>query len=319
MSSRNGVLGKRKAPDEGLERTKLLERFTEMLECPICFEMMKGPIYQCHNGHVLCANCIGKLPSHEAVNADDFPHIRACAECRGKMDVTNPVRNRMAEDIRDNVELRCPNVGCSEELPMAKCGRHAEHDCLLRPSRKGVFHGHRYEGQWKDGAPDGEGTVYGKNTRYVAYSGQWKQGRYHGEGTEHWSRSILVKYKGQWKAGQRDGTGIFYDKDGTHTKYVGGWKDGTYDGHGTSYSGAIGGHTRLYKGGWKCGAREGTGTLWRTSGKFAYRGEWEDNVPHGEGTEYDTNGAEIYDGQWHIGFRARVEEGDAHSPSVAQQ
>jgi antitoxin component YwqK of YwqJK toxin-antitoxin module len=336
MPSSADVLGKREAEDDHStppKRPKLPDTVKDALTCPICYEWMTGHIYQCTEGHVVCATCIGKLPIHETVfhetvDADYAPHIRACAECRGAMDVTRPVRNRLVEGIRDEVALPCPNEGCSEELRVAEYDRHAEHDCPMRPSRKGVYRGDRYDSQWKDGAPDGEGTVYRNNSPYVTYSGQLKQGHSHGEGTvyhknspdvaysgqwtiglphgegtEHWSCSNRVKYKGQWKAGLRDGTGILYYKDGTHTKYVGNWKEGTFDGHGAFYTGATGGHTRLYKGEWKWGTREGTGTRWRASGKFAYRGEWHDDARHGEGTEYDTNGAVKYDGQWRRGFR----------------
>lgn len=72
----------------------LLPAAQSYTECPICFEILMAPIYQCSNGHVVCNQCVDKV---------DF-----CSQCR--VPLTNPkIRNVALEQICQSLEVKCPN------------------------------------------------------------------------------------------------------------------------------------------------------------------------------------------------------------------
>lgn len=68
--------------------TKNIEELNTSLECPVCFEIAKVPIFQCGDGHLICSTC--------------KPKINKCPECR-KLYSRNLIRNRYAE--RDSEKL----------------------------------------------------------------------------------------------------------------------------------------------------------------------------------------------------------------------
>jgi hypothetical protein len=112
----------------------------------------------------------------------------------------------------------------------------------------------KYQGQVKDGKPNGLGILYNLGGKYI----------------------------GEWKDGIMNGQGINTTIDGD--RYVGGWKNGLKDGQGTeTWSG--GGE---YVGEWENGMRNGQGTFtipdWSTE-----EGEYKDNRLW-NGTTYDKNG-----------------------------
>lgn len=45
------------------------EDLTSLFECPVCFEYVLPPIYQCESGHLVCTECRPKLGN--------------CPTCRG--------------------------------------------------------------------------------------------------------------------------------------------------------------------------------------------------------------------------------------------
>jgi hypothetical protein len=64
------------------------ETISRMIECTVCFDSINGPIYQCHEGHLLCSLCWGRLYQPSA----------GCPTCSG---VLGNVRCRFAESVRD--------------------------------------------------------------------------------------------------------------------------------------------------------------------------------------------------------------------------
>ena len=48
--------------------TKLINRYTDNLECPICLNTAETPIYQCRDSHLICSRC--------------RPKVEKCPECR---------------------------------------------------------------------------------------------------------------------------------------------------------------------------------------------------------------------------------------------
>ncbi|KAH0886153.1 hypothetical protein HID58_062249 [Brassica napus] len=71
-------------------------------DCPVCFDSLTIPIFQCENGHIACSSCWGKLS-------------QKCATCS----LTMASRNRALERILELLTVPCPNAGCSEAVPYA--------------------------------------------------------------------------------------------------------------------------------------------------------------------------------------------------------
>ena len=76
----------------------------------------------------------------------------------------------------------------------------------------------KFEGEHKNGEPNGQGTVtYSNGKKYV---GGWKDGKINGQGTYTWSDG--KKYVGEWKKGNY-WNGNSYDKNGNFVRrYVNG-------------------------------------------------------------------------------------------------
>lgn len=66
------------------------------LDCPVCYDTLVSPIYQCQNGHIICNNCIEKLAQ--------------CGECRVTLAGAR-IRNVALENICKSVDVKCPNRG----------------------------------------------------------------------------------------------------------------------------------------------------------------------------------------------------------------
>ena len=75
----------------------------DLLECPVCLETpRRGPIYNCSNGHVLCADCQTKT--------------KTCPTCRcKKIDCRNIIAEKLlAEALVDRVvSCRLKTDGCN--------------------------------------------------------------------------------------------------------------------------------------------------------------------------------------------------------------
>ncbi|CAG7729907.1 unnamed protein product [Allacma fusca] len=86
-------------------------------ECPVCFEILAAPIFQCNNGHLLCEVCI--------------PELQTCPICRQELPKKR-VRNLEVEKIVKKQKFSCPNrsSGCTA---MLKCDMIEDHriDCLF--------------------------------------------------------------------------------------------------------------------------------------------------------------------------------------------
>eukprot|EP01006_Ploeotia_vitrea_P051869 TRINITY_DN67610_c13_g1_i1.p1 TRINITY_DN67610_c13_g1~~TRINITY_DN67610_c13_g1_i1.p1 ORF type:complete len:262 (+),score=5.60 TRINITY_DN67610_c13_g1_i1:48-833(+) len=91
-----------------------------VVECPICVERMHPPVYQCRNGHIICKSCHGA------------PSMRACAQCRVKLDKANPIRNLAIDDVLCRLFPKC-SYGCGYIAPTVEQVLEHEPHCLLRP------------------------------------------------------------------------------------------------------------------------------------------------------------------------------------------
>ena len=106
----------------------------------------------------------------------------------------------------------------------------------------------KYVGEWKDGEPNGKGTLYNGITKYV---GEFKDGNRNGKGTLTLAKGgyvmfkykdeelkeikdtlIVFKHEGLWKDDNKNGQGIQTHLDGS--QYVGGFKNDFKHGQATT-------------------------------------------------------------------------------------
>ena len=71
---------------------------------------------------------------------------------------------------------------------------------------------HKYNGEWKDNKPQGEGTYYFNKNGSVYYKGSFFKGRKEGEG-KFIDEEKGVKYEGHWSSDKPHGEGLFTNKD----------------------------------------------------------------------------------------------------------
>jgi len=148
----------------------------------------------------------------------------------------------------------------------------------------------KYQGQVKDGIPNGLGYLFFPNG--WKYVGSWKDGKENGKGTL--TSPNGEKYEGEWKDGLPNGKGVFTFGKGKWEgdKYIGEHKDGKKHGQGI-YTFTDG---RKYEGEWKDGKYHGQGTLTHPNGE-KYVGEFKKGKRHGQGIHTYPNG-EKYEGEY---------------------
>ena len=73
----------------------ITEQLASNLECPVCMDFFTPPIYQCVNGHSLCAYCSDRNTT--------------CPECRSSL--SNKVKNIALERMLENIEKNCRYPG----------------------------------------------------------------------------------------------------------------------------------------------------------------------------------------------------------------
>ncbi|PTU74100.1 C13 family peptidase [Pseudomonas mangrovi] len=204
-------------------------------------------------------------------------------------------------------------------------------DGLLQgPGRLDYDSGAWFEGQFKDGQPDGHGEwrglfgehyvgefraglfdgrgvlIYEDGTRY---EGQFRQSRMHGEGTLTQAGSV---YRGEFKKDRYHGYGSLEMPDGSShrghfikgvaqgqgvridaagNQFVGNFRDGVLEGKG-SYRSAEGDH---YAGGFRADRFHGEGRYESASGDV-WRGQFREGAASGAG-EYHGSDGETYQGE----------------------
>ncbi|CAL8097789.1 unnamed protein product [Orchesella dallaii] len=88
--------------------------------CPICFEIFENEIYQCPNGHIICARCKGS--------------VNNCPQCRVSFGATS-IRCRVLEEILDaqNFDCNFKDKGCSQKCKRSEISSHAK-ACYHNPN-----------------------------------------------------------------------------------------------------------------------------------------------------------------------------------------
>ncbi|EOA22439.1 hypothetical protein CARUB_v10003085mg [Capsella rubella] len=116
-SDKNGVSNinmRKKQRNKDNKRTAILD--FDVLDCPVCFEPLTIPIFQCENGHLACSSCCPKLS--KMCHACDLPigHIRC----------------RLMESVLSSISIPCPNAkfGCFDIFSYELESTH-EKECLF--------------------------------------------------------------------------------------------------------------------------------------------------------------------------------------------
>ena len=153
------------------------------------------------------------------------------------------------------------------------------------PYPKSVPKEERYEGETNDrGQAHGQGAYY--NANGTRYEGEFKDGSPNGRGVFYYLEDNQWKgdrYEGEWKDGKQHGKGAYYHASGD--RYEGEWKDGKRHGKG-AYDYADGDR---YEGEYKDDVEDGQGILHHANGD-RYEGEWKDGIPH-RGTPFFVDGS----------------------------
>ncbi|XP_060851332.1 uncharacterized protein LOC132929784 isoform X1 [Rhopalosiphum padi] len=95
----------------------LNDQLLRLFECPVCFEHIFAPIYQCLNGHLICNTCVLKCEN--------------CPTCRKYF---NSERNLYMEKVGILLKYPCKNTpnGCKHELLKIALKEKHEQECFYR-------------------------------------------------------------------------------------------------------------------------------------------------------------------------------------------
>ncbi|KAG7543696.1 Seven-in-absentia protein TRAF-like domain [Arabidopsis thaliana x Arabidopsis arenosa] len=106
---------KRRSTSEGKTSSAMLLGL-DILDCPICFDALTIPIFQCDNGHLACSSCCPKLSNKCPTCALPIGHNRC----------------RAMESVLESVFVPCRNVkfGCTKKVCYGKESTH-EKECTF--------------------------------------------------------------------------------------------------------------------------------------------------------------------------------------------
>ncbi|CAH8384189.1 unnamed protein product [Eruca vesicaria subsp. sativa] len=103
---------------DGAKKRSLMLFDSDLLDCPICYEPLSIPIFQCDNGHLACSSCCPKLSNN----------CPACASPIGDK------RCRAMENVLESTFVPCPNaeLGCTKNVSYGKESTH-KRECNFSP------------------------------------------------------------------------------------------------------------------------------------------------------------------------------------------
>lgn len=106
---------------------KLENRLGGILCCSVCLDLPKSAVYQCTNGHLMCACCF----THLLADARLRDETASCPNCRIEISRSLVSRNLAVENAVCELPARCQH--CASELPRASLDTHERQLCDERP------------------------------------------------------------------------------------------------------------------------------------------------------------------------------------------
>jgi len=124
---------------------RLEERLNGILCCAVCLDLPNLTIFQCTNGHLMCASCLYHLLADARLK--DEP--ATCPSCRCEINRSLCVRNLAVEKAIS--EMPCACQFCAGQLPRHRLTNHESQVCPERPvSCKYARIGCTWHGPYRD-------------------------------------------------------------------------------------------------------------------------------------------------------------------------
>ncbi|KAM4686326.1 LOW QUALITY PROTEIN: zinc finger TRAF-type-containing protein 1-like [Amazona ochrocephala] len=102
---------------------KLEERLYSVLCCTVCLDLPKASVYQCTNGHLMCAGCFIHLLADARLKEEQA----TCPNCRCEISKSLCCRNLAVEKAVSELPSECGF--CARQFPRALLERHQKDEC----------------------------------------------------------------------------------------------------------------------------------------------------------------------------------------------
>ncbi|KAI8520113.1 PREDICTED: cysteine and histidine-rich protein 1-like [Branchiostoma belcheri] len=129
------------------EEDRLERRLNGILCCTVCLDLPKSAVYQCTNGHLMCAGCF----THLLADARLKDEQASCPGCRTDISRGNCSRNLAVEKAVSELPANCQYCSC--QYPRSKLEKHETEECQDRLTNckyrrigcqwRGPFHEHK--------------------------------------------------------------------------------------------------------------------------------------------------------------------------------
>ncbi|XP_030762394.1 cysteine and histidine-rich protein 1 homolog [Sitophilus oryzae] len=110
------------------KKHKLEERLGGILCCAVCLDLPRAAVYQCTNGHLMCAGCF----THVLADARLRDETATCPSCRVEISKVSATRNLAVENAVSELPNECQF--CGKQYPRNSLERHEEQECEERIS-----------------------------------------------------------------------------------------------------------------------------------------------------------------------------------------
>jgi len=111
------------------DKPRLLEdRIGSILSCCICLDLSTLPIFQCVNGHLMCASCFNHLLADCKLKDEQT----TCPNCRCEISKANCTRNLAVEKTISELPIQCDY--CLQIFLRSEIRTHQSQNCPQRPT-----------------------------------------------------------------------------------------------------------------------------------------------------------------------------------------
>ncbi|XP_018006835.1 cysteine and histidine-rich protein 1 homolog isoform X1 [Hyalella azteca] len=110
------------------EKSKLEVRLGGILCCAVCLDLPRMSVFQCTNGHLMCAGCFNHLLADCRIK-DNTP---TCPNCRVELSRSACTRNLAVEKAVSELPAECTH--CGRNFPRNMLENHEASFCLERPT-----------------------------------------------------------------------------------------------------------------------------------------------------------------------------------------